>query len=142
MGLYGSEYWTYLLPKHVGTAKAQVIMNECQPMLAEDAVNNGMADVMLSEDWKDYHSELNDYCSRLIDAVDFEQFLSLKVKQFRADNASKPFADYRREELTHMKETFYNLGSEYHDKRRDFVYKIKKAKQAATIEGRRVRARF
>src|SRR5690606_33284723 len=42
MGLYGSEYWTYLLPRRIGGKVAEKIMNECQPMLAAEAMELGM----------------------------------------------------------------------------------------------------
>ena len=31
-GSYGSEYWTYLLPKRVGYQKAEELMEECLPV--------------------------------------------------------------------------------------------------------------
>ncbi len=128
MGLYGSEYWTYLLPKHVGAKKAQQIVDECQPMGASEAVELGMADMLLPEDWETYHQQLQAYCERLYTVVDFDEFLSVKVKLFNAANAEKPFTSYRAEELRHMCDAFYNLASDYHEKRRDFVYKAKKPK--------------
>lgn len=133
MGLYGSEYWTYLLPKHVGYEAAMRIMDECQPMGALEALNNGMADVLLAEEWSLYHEQLQQYCERLYEVMDFDDFLSLKVKQFQAQEAEKPLAQYRKEELAHMNATFYNLASDYHEKRRDFVYKVTKPKQAVNV---------
>ena len=35
--LYGSEYWTYLLPKRVGEQKAQAITRACLPMGLQEA---------------------------------------------------------------------------------------------------------
>jgi len=34
MGLYGSEYWTYLLPKKIGRERAESIINSGEPLLA------------------------------------------------------------------------------------------------------------
>ncbi|PCK09583.1 MAG: hypothetical protein COA42_03490 [Alteromonadaceae bacterium] len=134
MGLYGSEYWTYLLPKHVGELKAKQIMDECQPMLAEEAVQLGVAEVMMPEDWDTYHQQLFSHCEQLLDAVNFDDFLSSKMAQFNTDNETKPFATYRMEELKFMREAFYDLDSEYHLKRHNFVYKIKEEKQSSVVE--------
>ena len=36
--LYGSEYWTYLLPRRVGADAARAIMRDRQPLTAQRAV--------------------------------------------------------------------------------------------------------
>jgi len=46
--LYGSEYWTYLLPRRVGRAAAEALMRERLPMGARAALAAGLADVVLS----------------------------------------------------------------------------------------------
>ena len=43
MGLYGSEYWTYLLARRVGDDNAKSITEECLPMIAPEAVSIGFA---------------------------------------------------------------------------------------------------
>jgi len=42
MGLYGSEYWTYSLPRAVGQAMAEKITEECLPVSATQALQMGM----------------------------------------------------------------------------------------------------
>ena len=42
--LYGSEYWTYLLPRRVGEARAREITSRRLPMSARGAVECGLAD--------------------------------------------------------------------------------------------------
>ncbi|MEB0048113.1 MULTISPECIES: hydrogenase maturation protein [unclassified Pseudomonas] len=42
MGLYGSEYWTYSLPRAVGPAMAQKLIEECLPISAVQALQLGM----------------------------------------------------------------------------------------------------
>jgi len=42
MGLFGSEYWTYSLPRAVGQAMAQRLTEECLPISTLQAVEMGM----------------------------------------------------------------------------------------------------
>lgn len=42
--LYGSEYWTYLLPKRVGEEQARLLMQNRLPIGAEDACESGLID--------------------------------------------------------------------------------------------------
>jgi putative two-component system hydrogenase maturation factor HypX/HoxX len=42
MGLYGSEYWTYSLPRAVGRAMAEKLTEDCLPISATRALQLGM----------------------------------------------------------------------------------------------------
>ncbi|MGF6705651.1 hydrogenase maturation protein [Pseudomonas frederiksbergensis] len=42
MGLYGSEYWTYSLPRAVGQAMAKKLTEDCLPISATQALQLGM----------------------------------------------------------------------------------------------------
>ncbi len=125
MGLYGSEYWTYLLPRRVGAARARRIMDECQPMLAVEAIGAGMADVMFPEDWQLFHNQLTAYCENTRERINLDKFLEIKATQRAQDEQIKPLDEYRQAELAYMRETFYDPSSEYHQARRRFVYKEK-----------------
>jgi enoyl-CoA hydratase/carnithine racemase len=48
--LYGSEYWTYLLPRRVGEQGARDIMRNRQPLTAQGAVEIGFSDACLAGD--------------------------------------------------------------------------------------------
>jgi putative two-component system protein, hydrogenase maturation factor HypX/HoxX len=65
MGLYGSEYWTYLLPKRVGETLAKELIEGCMPLLVSQAQKFGMIDKVLQEDWEDYHELLQRECEML-----------------------------------------------------------------------------
>src|SRR6478609_4306330 len=47
MGLYGSEYWTYLLPRRVGDRLTRTMTTECLPIGAREAVRTGLADLVV-----------------------------------------------------------------------------------------------
>lgn len=124
MGLYGSEYWTYLLPKRVGDAKAKELIESCMPLLVTEAKKMGMVDDVLVEDWSDYHQLLQRECEALAD--DAIYFALIARKQFARlqDEAVKPLESYRNAELQKMKAIFENAASEYHYLRYNFVYKV------------------
>ena len=44
MGLYGSEYWTYTLPRRVGPATAERLMREALPVSSASALRLGLVD--------------------------------------------------------------------------------------------------
>ena len=54
MGLFGSEYWTYSLPKRVGKTQAERLTNDCLPLLGEEAAELGLVDFSLPRDQIDH----------------------------------------------------------------------------------------
>ena len=125
MGLYGSEYWTYLLPKRVGAELAEQLTTECEPMLASEAIQCHFADQLLPEDWDTYHEHLRDFCSAQSLRSDLNGELEQKRARRASDEATKPLSAYRTEELAKMREIFYDPAASYHLERKLFVYKGK-----------------
>lgn len=134
MGLYGSEYWTYLMPRRLGHAQASRIVEDCQPMLAHEAMDLGFADVMFEEDWDGFHMQLATYCEQLPSRLDMVEFLRVKAEQRARDEQEKPLEQYRREELIEMKMIFDDPDAFYHQARREFVFKIKPKKEVFVPE--------
>lgn len=134
MGLYGSEYWTYLMPRRLGHAQAARIVEDCEPMLAHEAMDLGFADVMFEEDWDTFHAKLANYCEQLPNRLDMNEFLRVKAEQRAKDEQDKPLEQYRREELLEMKQIFDDPNAFYHQARREFVFKIKPKKEVAQTE--------
>lgn len=131
MGLYGSEYWTYLLPKKVGKANAETLVKQCQPMLAREAMDTGFADTLFPEDWQSYHQQLRELTKRVNDDPSFDELLTLKQSERAKDEAAKPLSSYREAELKQMKKAFFDADSRYHFERQLFVYKGKVPEKAA-----------
>ncbi len=125
MGLFGSEYWTYLLPKRVGLEKALEITQACQPMLAKEALEIGFADAVFDEDWRTYHKQLANYVVKAAYDVSVNEKLEDKRKSRKADELKKPLHEYRQAELKEMHASFYGQHTQYHKERRKFVYKGK-----------------
>lgn len=133
MGLYGSEYWTYLLPKRVGQHLAHELTTQCMPILAGVARSIGMVDQVLPEDWDLYHQTLQKACEELTRDEIF--FATLEQKQQRriADECVQPLETYRTAELRQMKAIFDNPASDYHKLRYNFVHKITCGKTPARL---------
>jgi putative two-component system hydrogenase maturation factor HypX/HoxX len=123
MGLYGSEYWTYVLPRRVGAENARRLTQDCMPTLASQAQSMGLADLVLPEQWSECRSELDRLCIELSERVSGKNALAAKALARARDEQRKPLQAYRDEELAHMHLTFYDPRSSYHEARRDFVYK-------------------
>lgn len=128
MGLYGSEYWTYSLPRRVGEQQARLITAACEPMLAVEAEQLGMVDKLLPEDWGCYHQCLCELVDNLAQPEKNKEKLKRKKENRKADEDRRPLVNYRREELALMKETFSQPNSDYQTLRRNFVYKVKKVR--------------
>ena len=124
MGLFGSEYWTYLLPKRVGDSKAKELIESCMPVLASQAHELGMVDKMLPEDWDTYHRLLQSECEAMANEINYFPLLARKQYSRMQDEAVRPLESYRYHELQRMKAIFDNPQSEYHHLRYNFVYKV------------------
>jgi putative two-component system hydrogenase maturation factor HypX/HoxX len=123
MGLYGSEYWTYVLPRRVGVENARRLTQHCMPTLASEAQGMGLADLVLPEQWSDCRRQVDRFCLELSEGVRSEKALAAKAMGRARDEQLKPLQAYRDEELRHMFQTFYDPDSSYHEARRNFVYK-------------------
>ncbi len=106
MGLYGSEYWTYSLPKRVGFAKAQEITNLCQPMGTSVAKEIGLIDDCFGNDYISFQPLVQEKAEKLAQSQDYSQQLWLKNQKRLSDEHFKPLSEYLSEELEQMKINF------------------------------------
>ncbi len=138
--LYGSEYWTYLLPRYAGKAQAEAIAQARLPMGVGEAREVGLVDEHFGVSKADFESQLVDRASRLAHAADYAQRLAAKHARRLADEAEKPLSRYRDEELEKMKHNFYGFDPSYHVARYNFVYKVAKSRTPLTLASHRRRA--
>jgi putative two-component system hydrogenase maturation factor HypX/HoxX len=121
LGLSGSEYHTFLLPKRVGEDLAKKLLDECLPISALKAKEIGMIDEVFST--KDYQKQLEEYCQEILSDEDrFEDMLWDK-QDFIEENLEK-MEECKKAELKTMHPEFWDEDSEFHQLRYDFVYKI------------------
>ncbi|MBK9571740.1 MAG: hydrogenase maturation protein [Rhodoferax sp.] len=121
--LYGSEYWTYLLPRRVGMEAAQAIMRDRQPLTAQRALQICFTDACLSGDTETFRIEVAGRAAALAGAPDLADQLTTKRETRARDEATKPLSAYGEEELTQMRRNFYGFDPSYHLARHHFVAK-------------------
>ncbi len=121
--LYGSEYWSYLLPRRVGVERAAEIMRGRLPLGAEAAANMGFLDAVFGDHLPAFEAEARTRAEALAVATDFEARLQAKCRRRAEDEASKALDAYRAEELKHMQRNFYGFDPSYHVARHHFVRK-------------------
>jgi putative two-component system protein, hydrogenase maturation factor HypX/HoxX len=122
-GLYGSEYWTYVLPRRVGAARAQEIMEACRPMGTQEARAIGFVDEVLTGEAASFQSRVAALTAEIARRPDFWSTLRAKHEARVRDEREKPLAAYRAEELSRMKENFFGPDPAYHRAREKFVFK-------------------
>jgi putative two-component system hydrogenase maturation factor HypX/HoxX len=124
-GLYGSEYWTYLLPRRVGAElTARLISPPFAPVGARQAVEIGLADATLGSSLDSFHERVRVLAERLASDPSLAQRLEQKRRRRAHDERLKPLHRYAREELARSYECFFGPDSSYHEARRRFVYKL------------------
>jgi putative two-component system hydrogenase maturation factor HypX/HoxX len=102
MGLYGSEYWTYVLPRRVGHLAARTLTSQCLPIDAAEARRIGLADLVIPGDRATFGREVARYAGRLASAEDYSALLDRKRANRRSDERRRPLREYRNDELSEM----------------------------------------
>jgi methylenetetrahydrofolate dehydrogenase (NADP+)/methenyltetrahydrofolate cyclohydrolase len=121
--LYGSEYWTYLLPKRVGGAKARELTEALRPISARTAQQIGLIDDAFEEDTASFRERIRELAEELASSHLYEQMLQEKRQRRKNDEERKPLQVYREEELQWMWMNFFGADRMYHMARKNFVYK-------------------
>ncbi|SMC09781.1 hydrogenase maturation protein [Nitratiruptor tergarcus] len=135
IGLSGSEYHTYTLPRRVGNEIAQKLLDEALPINAQEAKSIGLID----EVFKDFQ-EVESYALQL--AQDEERFYELlDQKRDRLEQDEEYIQECVENELEKMYPQFWDPKSDFHKLRHNFVYKICPTKTPLRIaKHRRVNA--
>ncbi|MDP1559400.1 MAG: hydrogenase maturation protein [Nitrosomonas sp.] len=122
--LYGSEYWTYRLPRRVGQTKARALTQNRLPIGAAEARDIGLVDNCFALDPVKFKQKIEQLAQALAHHPNYPALLQKKVDQRRRDEQTKPLAAYRSEELRQMQLNFYGFDPSYHVARYHFVHKI------------------
>ncbi|OGS90719.1 MAG: hydrogenase maturation protein [Gallionellales bacterium GWA2_60_18] len=122
--LYGSEYWTYLLPRRVGEARAAALTQNRLPVAAAEARAMGLIDDCFGTDREGFLARIEQLAEGLATSPDYPALLRQKIARRERDEQEKPLDAYRAEELQHMKLNFYGFDPSYHVARYNFVHKI------------------
>lgn len=123
MGLYGSEYWTYSLPRRVGTAMAERLTQEALPVTAARARDIGLIDRVVECAPARFTAEVTLLARRLAASPLVQSRLAAKKAECERREAVTPLAAVRERELIRMRRIFSDPGAPYHALRRAFVRK-------------------
>ncbi len=124
--LYGSEYWTYLLPRRVGQEMATTLTEKRLPISAKKAWRIGLIDKVLDKNHAIFFAQVKHLVNTLIADSGLQKNLNEKANTRCYDESLKTLASYRAFELTQMYANFY-ANEQYHSARQDFVYKTNSA---------------
>lgn len=121
--LYGSEFWTYTLPRRIGAEQAQAVMQNRLPLGGGQARRMGIVDECFGADVESFCNEVKKRTRDLSVMPDHEARLAAKIEARRRDESIKPLALYRELELAEMQRNFYGFDPSYHYARYQFVHK-------------------
>jgi putative two-component system hydrogenase maturation factor HypX/HoxX len=122
-GLYGSEYWTYVMPRRIGAEMSAAITQTFKPIGTRQAVELGLLDAAFGDTASAFGEQMRGLAQRLARHPHVDRWLEDKRRRRSADEQLKPLSTYRTEELAKCHENFFGPDRRYHEARRRFVYK-------------------
>ena len=124
-GLYGSEYWTYLLPRRIGaTMTTRLTQAPFNAIGTRQAVKIGLLDAAFGADLNEFRAKTQRLAEQAANDGLHQARLAHKQRVRRSDERVKPLSAYRSEELARCRECFFGRDRSYHDARHEFVYKL------------------
>ncbi|MER5637958.1 hydrogenase maturation protein [Kitasatospora sp. NPDC002227] len=123
MGLYGSEYWTYSLPRRVGGAEARRLTEQALPVGAGAGLRSGLVDRVLPCPPQEFGRQAARLARLSADSPTLLGRTAAKKAAREADERLRPLAEYRAEELAVMRRQFFDPAQPYHALRTAFVRK-------------------
>lgn len=120
MGLYGSEYWTYSLPRAVGPAMAEQLTQACLPVSTSQALQWGMVQEIGPRCPDEFSFWL---LQRANSVLTDPTYAPVRERKLRADQVL--IRQCREAELQQMQKDMLYDRSGFAEKCRHFVYKRK-----------------
>ena len=124
-GLYGSEYWTYLLPRRVGPDTADRLTSApFTPVGTRGAVEMGLLDAAFGATADGFNARVRGLAEDIARDPRLGQQLEDKRRARARDERVKPLRAYRNEELARSYRCFFGEDRSYHAARHRFVHKL------------------
>jgi putative two-component system hydrogenase maturation factor HypX/HoxX len=124
-GLYGSEYWTYLMPRRIGHELTEELTSApFEPIGTGRAVEIGLLDDAFGEDVPRFRGQVRALATELAGLPYLPTLLEAKRRSRRRDEQVKPLSAYRTEELASSHVCFFGPDRSYHEARHRFVHKL------------------
>ena len=83
MGLHGSEYWTYTLPRRVGAREAARLTEACLPVTPGAALRSGLVDHVIGGDVTGFRAEVAAMAEDLVRSPGYPSLLATKARRSR-----------------------------------------------------------
>ena len=131
--LFGSEYWSYLLPRYAGDENAERITRARLPMGTREALSLGLVNEAFEKSVHGFAGAVKRRAANMAGVPAFASRLEYKSKRRVADENQRPLQGYRDQELERMHLNFYGFDPSYHVARYNFVYKVPKSRTPVTI---------
>jgi putative two-component system hydrogenase maturation factor HypX/HoxX len=122
--LYGSEYWTYTLPRRVQHGAPRAVMENRLPISAAQAVAIGLVDSVIDIGRPAFMDAITARALELVSDASHAPCVAAKRERRARDEADRPLAKYREEELARMRRNFHGFDPSYHYARSHFVRKV------------------
>ena len=90
MGLHGSEYWTYTLPRRVGAAEAARLTQACLPVTPDSALRSGLVDHVITGDPAAFRAQVAALAEYLVRSPAYPALLTAKDAAARGARAEPP----------------------------------------------------
>lgn len=126
--LFGSELWTYTLPKRLAADEREALAARRTPIGAPAAARLGLVDVLLSADRARAAAEIDAYARDLARDPHLDALIAAKAAARRAHEGERPLAAHRAFELERMHAAFFGFDPSYHVARHRFVHKLPAAR--------------
>jgi putative two-component system hydrogenase maturation factor HypX/HoxX len=124
-GLFGSEYWTYLLPRRVGhAATVRLTSAPFAPVGTREAVALGLLDGAFGATADAFRAGVRRLAERLAADPALSSRLQAKRRRRARDQRARPLAAHRAYELARSHECFFGADRSYHEARHRFVRKL------------------
>jgi len=131
--LYGSEYWTYLLPRYAGAENAERITRARLPMGVGEAQALGLVNRAFGVSPVEFVDITQRRATELAHVPAYADRLQAKRQRRAAEEAQLPLSSYRERELERMRLNFYGFDPSYHVARFNFVHKVAKSRTPLTV---------
>jgi putative two-component system protein, hydrogenase maturation factor HypX/HoxX len=139
--LYGSEYWTYLLPRRVTPEQARAVTGNRLPVGVRGAAAMGLIDGHFGATPAAFRDEVARRAQALAGDPGFARAVAERNRRREADEAQRPLESYRAAELERMKLNFFGFDSSYHVARHNFVQKVPRSRTPLYLAQHRARPR-
>jgi putative two-component system protein, hydrogenase maturation factor HypX/HoxX len=133
MGLFGSEYWTYVLPRRVGIRRATQLTEQCLPLGAAEAVEIGLADAVLPGDRAAFDQAVLEHARALAAHDHLPRWLVAKAAVRDDDEQRRPLETYRVRELAEMSHDIFDDRNGFAAARHGFVTKQRPVPAPRTV---------